>query len=195
MLDWDPARRGRDCVGPSQVGQIVAFECLDRILKSCVLSIFWVDELKTLSYIIDEDTSIDTIQEWVYRDTMVKRQSQLFISPRGYPPDPLKSASQLLGGKEISMTCLFSKQKDDRDNRLASAYPEFLEAMLADPKKETEYRVQKRMWAQSVFFIQQQDLLYRRFLYSLKLLSYVLQHFVPYSPFQHTLNSLFTAPI
>lgn len=171
MLEWDPARRGRNCLGPSHIGQIVAFDSLDRILKTSVISIFWVDELKTLSYAIDEDTSIETVQELIYRDTGIKRQNQLLISPRGYPPDSLKSASQLLGGKDISITCLFIKQNDDRDNRLSPIYPEFMEAMLAEPKRETEYRIQKRMWAQSVFFIQRQDMLYRRLLYSLKLLS------------------------
>lgn len=179
MLEWNPALRGRDLPpDPSHPGPIVAFEKLDRMFKTEVAFIFWVEGLAHLCYEVGEDVTMDEIRERIERDTGVSRQYQLIVLPRGQCPDETRSARQLLvtgteGEEPISTACLFSKFNDGSECRLTQSYPEFLEVMLLNPRQETEYRVQKRMWAQSVFFVGHQNSLYRKLFQALKIHSQV----------------------
>lgn len=175
MLDWEPVRRGRNNIPEtSQPAPIVVFDKLENILKTEVVSIFWVDGLSHLSYALNNSTILAEIQEWIERDTGIKRQHQLLISPRGQClANPEKGARQLLALEESTMTvCLFSKCDDCFNRRFSEAYPEFMEIMLSNPRKPIEYRLQKRMWAQSLFFIYQQTSLHCNLLYALKVLWY-----------------------
>lgn len=177
MLEWDPKLRGRDYPpDPSgSPGPIVAFEKLDRMFKTETAYIFWVEGLAHLSYQVGDDVSMEEIGEWIERDTGIARQYQLILLPRGNLPDFTKSARQLLvptgnsEGEPASTACLFSKFNDGSECQLTQSYPEFLEVMLADPRKEAEYRIQKRMWAQSVFFVGHQNALHRKLFQALKI--------------------------
>ena len=171
MLDWEPVRRGRNFITEtSQPGPIVFFEKLENILKTEVVSIFWVEGLSQLSYAINNSMTLAEIQEWIERDTGIKRQHQLLILPRGQCADPEKGARQLLALEESTMTvCLFSKCDDCSNHRLSEGYPEFMEIMLSNPRKNIDYRLQKRMWGQSLFFINHQTSLHRKLLHALKI--------------------------
>lgn len=187
MLEWDPNLRGReyppDPTGSS--GPIVSFEKLDRMLKTETAYIFWVEGLSHLSYQVGDDVSMDEICDWIERDTGIDRSHQLLILPRGHLPDPTRSARQLLvpapsgEGEIISTACLFSKFNDGSECQLTQSYPEFLEFMLSDPRQKTEYRMQKRMWAQAVFFVGHQNALHRKLFQALKIHSSVsiFEHF------------------
>ncbi|KZS12829.1 Inhibitor of nuclear factor kappa-B kinase subunit beta [Daphnia magna] len=171
MLDWNPAMRGRhqesDASHPP--GPIVAFQILENILKTEVVSIFWVEGLALLSYAVTDDVTMETIHEWIERDTGINQRYQLLVLPRGGGPASGKSARQLLSFEEHGNVCLFSKVNNQSECKLTQVYPEFLEIMLANPRKEYEYRIQKRMWAQSVFFINHQTTLYRKLIHALKI--------------------------
>lgn len=171
MLDWEPVRRGRNCImETSQPGPVVVFEKLENILKTEVVSIFWVEGLSHLSYAINNIMTLAEIQEWIERDTGIKRQHQLLILPRGQCADPEKGARQLLALEESTMTvCLFSKCDDCSNHRFSENYPELMEVMLSNPRKPIEYRLQKRMWAQSLFFINHQTSIHRQLLHALKI--------------------------
>lgn len=174
MLDWNPATRGRrrESDASHQPGPIVAFQILENILKTQVVSIFWVEGLALLSYTVSDDVTMETIHEWIERDTGITQRYQLLILPRGCGPTLGKSARQLLSSEELGNVCLFSKFNNQSEYKLTQVYPEFLEIMLANPRKEYEYCIQKRMWAQSVFFINHQAMLYRKLIHALKIHSY-----------------------
>jgi len=72
---------------------------------------------------------------------------------------------------EFMSAFLFSKLNDGSEKRVAQDYPELVSLMLSNPRMELEYRRRKQMWAQSVFFIHRQTLLYRKLLNSLRVLS------------------------
>ena len=172
MLDWEPARRGRSYNTENcQPGPILVFEKLENILKAAVVSIFWVDSLVQLSYAINDSMTLTEIQELIERDTGINQQYQLLLLPRGQCADPEKGARQLLNAEESMIVCLFSKSNDDEgsDHQLSESYPELMEIMLSNPRKLTEYRLQKRMWAQSLFFICHQTSLHRKLLHALKI--------------------------
>lgn len=173
MLEWDPAKRGRLQASSSPPGPIVAFQMLEKILSAEVVSIFWVDQLSFLSYAVSDDVSMGTIHEWIERDTGISQQHQLLLLARGHAPDLSKSARQLLSCEEFGNACLFSKFNDGKECKFTQVYPEFTESMLANPREECEYRTQKRMWAQSVFFINHQTSLYRKLKFALRVISYV----------------------
>ncbi len=173
MLEWDPILRGRRHSDPNHPGPIVAFQMLDKILEAEVVSIFWVEGLTVLSYTVTDDISMEMIHEWIERDTGISPRYKLLVLPRGHAPDSGKSARQLLSYEEFDNVCLFSKLNDGTERKITQVYPEFLESMLANPREEFEYRIQKRMWAQSVFFIRHQATLYRKLMHALKVHSYV----------------------
>lgn len=179
MLDWDPALRGRRHSDPKNPGPLVAFQLLEKIFNAEIVSIFWVEGLAVLSYTVSDDISMEMIQEWIERDTGISPRYQLLLLPRGCAPDLGKSARQLLGCEELGIPCLFSKFNDGSECKLTQVYPEFLESMLANPREETEYRIQKRMWAQSIYFINQQISLYRKLMDALKVHSYESFNNVP----------------
>lgn len=172
MLDWNPGLRGRRQCDTNNPGPIVAFQTLEKILKAEIVSIFWIEGVSFLSYTVSDDISMEMIQEWIERDTGICPRYQLLLLPRGHAPDLGKSARQLLGCEELGIPCLFSKFNDGSECKLTQVYPEFLHCMLASPREETEYRIQKRMWAQSVYFINHQATLYRKLMHALKIHSY-----------------------
>jgi hypothetical protein len=47
--------------------------------------------------------------------------------------------------------------------------------MLSDPRAEYPYYLQKRMWAQSTYWVNQQQSVHRKLLNALKVHSYVFQ--------------------
>lgn len=177
MLEWNPAMRGRHWLPSRPPGPIVAFGLLDKVLNTEVVSIFWVEGLAILSYTVSDDVTMETINEWIERDTGISPHYQLLILPRGCAADSGKSARQFLCSEELGNVCLFSKFNDGSECKLTQVYPEFLETMLANPREEFEYRIQKRMWAQSVFFINHQATLYRKLNHALKIHSYVFFSF------------------
>ena len=183
MLEWNPAMRGRHWLPSRPTGPIVAFGLLDKVLNTEVVSIFWVEGLAILSYTVSDDVTTETINEWIERDTGISPHYQLLILPRGCASDSGKSARQFLCSEELGNVCLFSKFNDGSECKLTQVYPEFLETMLANPREEFEHRIQKRMWAQSVFFINHQATLYRKLNHALKIHSYVF-----FSPFFNCLN-------
>ena len=179
MLEWNPVLRGRDYPqDPNHLGPVVAFDKIERMTKTEVAYIFWVEGLAHLCYQVGEDVSMEEIYEWIERDTGVGRQYQLIVLPRGQCPDPTKSARQLLirrtnpddGEEPPNTACLFSKYNDGSECRLTQSYPEFLEVMLSNPRQVQDYRTQKRMWAQSVFFVGHQNSLHKKLLQTLKTL-------------------------
>ena len=172
MLEWDPTVRGRRYSDSSHPGPIVAFQMLDKMLKAEVASIFWAEGLTVLSYTVTDEISMEMVHQWIERDTGIIPQCQLLILPRGRTPDLEKSARQLLCCEEFENVCLFSKFNDGSECKITQIYPEFLEIMLANPREEFEYRIQKRMWSQSVFFIRHQATLYRKLMHALKIHSY-----------------------
>jgi hypothetical protein len=175
MLEWNPAMRGRHWVPDASrpPGPIVAFGLLEKVLTTEVVSIFWVEGLALLSYTVSDDVTMEKIHEWIERETGISPRYQLLVLPRGYASDSGKSARQFFGSEELGNVCLFSKFNDGSECKLTQVYPEFLETMLANPREEFEYRIQKRMWAQSVFFINHQATLYRKLNHALKIHSYV----------------------
>lgn len=171
MLDFNPALRGRRYSDSDHPGPNVAFQTLEGILKAEIVSIFWVEGLSVLSYTVTNDIPIEMIQEWIQRDTSIRPQHQLLLLPRGNELDFSKSARQLLSNEENGLPCLFSKFNDGSECQLAPKYSDLLEIMLANPRVESEYRMQKRMWAHSIFFIHRQMTLYRKLIHALKVLS------------------------
>lgn len=176
VLELNPTLRGRRYSDSNPPGPVVAFESLDDILKTEIVSIFWVEGLTVLSYRVGDGIPIQKIQEWIQRDTQIAPQYQLLLLPRGNELDFSKSSRQLLvavSEELIGTACLFSKVDDGSECRLTQDCPEFMELMVNNPRRlESEYRVQKRMWAQSVYFIHRQMTIYRRLIHSLKVLSY-----------------------
>ena len=166
MLDFDPIRRG----GP----QAIAFDKLKSILKTEIVSILWVDKLVHLSYAVGDTLTISILQNWIAQDTGIDIQNQLILLPRGNRPDSEKSARMLLNGTQESLDVyLFSKVNGDNVCRISEKYPNLMDAMLSNPRAEAEYQTQKRMWAQSTYFINQQAILYKKLLNALKVHSSV----------------------
>lgn len=86
MLDWNPALRGRRYTDPCHAGPVVAFDKLEEIFQTKVATLFRVDELTELSYVVNNDTTVQDIQLCFERDTGISCQDQLMILPRGNSP-------------------------------------------------------------------------------------------------------------
>ena len=174
MLEWNPLLRGRKVYedgDPNSCSPVIAFEQLDHILETQVLSLFWVDGLRYLSYIVDEEVTLEDLYDWIERDTGLHPKHQLILMPRGNSPDPERSARQLMVVGEdatTSVAYLFSKTNDTLDRHIGHSYPELMDAMLASPKTECPYYLQKRMWAQSTYYIGYQQRLHRKLVHGLK---------------------------
>ena len=169
MLDWNPLLRGRRYTDPSHPSPLMAFEVLDQILQTRIISIFWVDNLTELSYAINDLTTIEMVHEWIERDTGVSQHYQSLIMSRGTIAEFGKHVLEFFNENEPIFAYLFSKINESKPiERLVENYPEMVEAMLANPRAEMEYHVRKQMWAQSVFFVSQQVSLYWKLLDALK---------------------------
>ena len=171
MLNWDPTLRGCQYVDASDPGPVVAFAKLEQILQMKVVSIFWVDELSELCYPISKDTTVETIQEWIERDTGISHQYQLMILPRGTSPNSDRTVCDILVENEPIFAYLFSKMNDGSECKIIENYPELVALMLSNPRRETEYRMRKQMWSKSVFFLQKQTILHRRLISASKVIS------------------------
>ncbi len=184
MLEWNPQFRGRQYFGEdaNHLGPVVAFDQLDQILSTEIVSIFWVDGLTHLSYIVGEEISMDVLHGWIERDTGIRKQHQLLLLPRGNCPEADRSARQLIGSSSNEETSsvttaayLFSKVNDGSDQRVSQSHPDLMDVMLSDPRAEYPYYLQKRMWAQSTYWVNQQQSVHRKLLNALKVHSYVFQ--------------------
>ncbi|XP_046392768.1 inhibitor of nuclear factor kappa-B kinase subunit alpha [Ischnura elegans] len=175
-LDWDSKRRGRAFSGGDE-SRVVVFSMVNEILSKKVVNIFSVPTYDILSYEVDESTRLSTLQGWIERDTSipVTRQEVLSSVNRGKTMNPDEPAlppeffQDDRKGKNWVECTLFIFLKDSLEiPQVPPTFPQLVEKMLNDPRRLIEYHIQKRMWANAVFFLQQEAHLFRQFLHAYK---------------------------
>ncbi|XP_071439902.1 inhibitor of nuclear factor kappa-B kinase subunit alpha [Hetaerina americana] len=179
-LEWDNKRRGR-AFNEGDESRVVIFSLLNEILSKKIVHIFSLPTYDILSYEVDESTKLSTLQGWVERDTNipVDRQEVLSSMAQGKSLDPDEPAlpSEFFQdeGKEKNWNecTLFIFLNDFLEiPQVQPTFPGLVIKILNDPKRLIEYHIQKRVWANAVFFLQQEAHLFRQFLraYKIKML-------------------------
>ncbi|XP_014249025.1 inhibitor of nuclear factor kappa-B kinase subunit alpha-like isoform X2 [Cimex lectularius] len=150
-LEWDGRKRGR-----AYNNDLIIFTVLDHILEKKIVTVFSIVLFEQLSYEVDNSTAISTLMGWIERDSKHFINDQLLLLPTGEELTPESFAIKCWDEtNEVAMVYVFSKSGFLLPIP-EPVIPKLVTQLLEEPKRLMPYHIIKRMWANSIFFIQRQ---------------------------------------
>ncbi|XP_075233022.1 inhibitor of nuclear factor kappa B kinase subunit beta isoform X3 [Lycorma delicatula] len=158
-LEWNPNRRGK------VNNELVIFNMIDNIFNKKIVVVFCVKLYKKLSYEVDSATAVSTLKTWIERDANQPVSEQLFLLPTG----------EILSDNKFAISCWDPAVQDvmlyvlptvgfNLPRDVSPYFPELVLFLLKNGKNSVEYSLKRRMWANSIYFIYQELILYKCFL-------------------------------
>ncbi|XP_078319529.1 inhibitor of nuclear factor kappa-B kinase subunit alpha-like [Crassostrea virginica] len=165
MLRWDPkARGGGLCDGRPQ-----CFKVLDTVLSIKIVHILHVANNQLLSYPLLDNSTMQSLQENIEKETGISIRDQDILLASGASPDPNLGAQQCwtAPGEEDWVVFLFIKGENQGvKNQWNKPLPSNVQNIVKDAKTALPYNEQKRAWAEAVYFCAQQVVDFRRLIQS-----------------------------
>lgn len=150
-LEWNGRRRGY-----SQDGNLIIFSSLRAVLAKKIVTVFSTVSLEMLSYEVDSSTAVSTLKEWIKRDTRIGVAEQLLLLPTGQRVEEDILASSLWDpANEIAMVYLFPTDGLQL-HCLEPKIPLLVKEMLQQPRVPHKYYFLRKIWAEAVYFLQQE---------------------------------------
>nr|ASE55486.1 inhibitor of nuclear factor kappa-B kinase [Cyclina sinensis] len=167
MLRWDPKARG----GGLLTGRRPAcFQMLDNILQMKIIYLLHVPSNELLTYpVVEQHTMLD-LQKRIEEETKIPIDKQDIILANGMTPEQEKPAAQcwLEPTEEGSYVYLFQHGTGNFENGLRKnrLLPPAVQTIVKDPNTMIPFSDQKKAWAESVFFCEEQCLEFKRLVLS-----------------------------
>ncbi|KAE8751046.1 inhibitor of nuclear factor kappa-B kinase [Frankliniella occidentalis] len=170
ILEWDPKKRGRN-----SSGEVIVFSSIETILTKQTVRVFSMVTYERLSYVVDDTTRLSTLRKWIESDTKIPAKEQELLLAKGQQIDSDGLVSQCFTGSTQESLYMCKKGVLEIPT-IPPNLPELVANILQYPKEKMEYMFQRRAYSHAVFFLQQENKLYKTFLVGckLKLLSVVL---------------------
>ncbi|XP_045212416.2 inhibitor of nuclear factor kappa-B kinase subunit alpha-like [Mercenaria mercenaria] len=167
MLRWDPKARGGGLV---KAGRPAVFQMLDNILQMKIIYLLHVASNELLTYpVIDQHNMLD-LHKRIEEETKIPITEQDVILANGVTPEKDKPAAQcwLEPTEEGSYVYLFQHGNRDFENGLKKnkLLPPAVQTIVKDPNTMIPFNDQKRAWAESVFYCEEQYLEFKRIVLS-----------------------------
>lgn len=172
ILEWDPKKRGRN-----GNGEVIVFSEIESILSKKVIKVFCMVTYKRLSYNVVDSTPLSVLMEWIESDTKIPTKDQELLLASGQQLNTDGLVSQCLNGINQEALFVFKRGVLELPTTVSPELPDLVANILQSPREKMEYTFQRRAYCHAVFFLQQENKLYKTFLLGckLKLLSVVLR--------------------
>ncbi|ESP04014.1 hypothetical protein LOTGIDRAFT_110348 [Lottia gigantea] len=156
MLRWDPKTRGG---GMSNEKRQNCFLLLDRILSIKISNILYVEANQLISVPVSSQQTMQELQRLIEQQTNIPVNDQDILLASGLTPDYNKPASQCWSEprEEELLVFLFKKSETNLSARKDKQLPLAVQYIVREPKVMLAYSEQKKAWAQSVYFCQEQN--------------------------------------
>ncbi|KAK3918162.1 Inhibitor of nuclear factor kappa-B kinase subunit alpha [Frankliniella fusca] len=170
ILEWDPKKRGRNASG-----EVIVFSSIENILSKQTVKVFSMVTYEILSYNVDHTTKLSTMRKWIESDIKVPAKELELLLAKGQQIDPDGLVCQCFSGSTQESLYVCRKGVLELPT-FPPNLPDLVANILQYPKEKMEYMFQRRAYSHAVFFLQQENKLYKTFLVGckLKLLSVVL---------------------
>lgn len=156
MLEWDPAKRGFS----PKMFQVL--NDLDVLLNKKIIIIFSVSTYQYLSYAVDERTLFATLQGWVFNDTQININDQVFVSSVDKCDVELESFAIKYWSDQVKVMLYLYRKDKLMDNNKPKISPN-IKLNLENPKMNLNYFHFMRVISYIHFFIYNEQDLYETF--------------------------------
>lgn len=169
MLLWVSKERGGGLVH----NRHKCFTFLDEMLSMKIVHVLNVATNQVLSYPVKEQQTISELQRILEQETKIAIADQDIVLASGVSPEPdhraVQCCSQL--GDEYWLVFLFRKGdsciiQGSNFRKIMKPLPQMVQLIVKEPSTYLAFPEQKRAWAQSVYFCDEQLVDYRRLLSS-----------------------------
>ncbi|XP_064601386.1 inhibitor of nuclear factor kappa-B kinase subunit alpha-like [Liolophura sinensis] len=158
MLYWDPKARGGG-IDPDQ-RRPNCFVLLDNLLEMKIVHVLNVSANQMMSYPVVEKQTLQELQRILSEETKIPVEEQEILLASGITPDPEKPAAQCWSkpGEEDWIVFLFRKSTSviNNNDKQAKPIPLMVQNIIREPNTLLPYQEQRRAWAESVCFCQEQ---------------------------------------
>ncbi|XP_060588083.1 inhibitor of nuclear factor kappa-B kinase subunit alpha-like [Ruditapes philippinarum] len=167
MLRWDPKARGGGLV---KAGRPAVFQMLDNILQMKIIYILNVASNELLTYPVIDQHDMSDLHKRIEEETKIPVPEQDIILANGVTPEKEKPASQcwLEPTEEGSYVYLFQHGSRDFEAGLTKnkLLPAAVQTIVKEPQAMIPFNDQKKCWAESVFYCEDQYLEFKRIVLS-----------------------------
>lgn len=168
MLRWDPKARGG---GLAKDKRPACFTMLDNILAMKIIYVFHVANNELLTFpVVDQHTMLD-LHRRIEEETHIPVKEQDIILGTGVTPEHDKPAAMcwLEPCEDDTLVYLFRKGGTDFGDNSPKKYkaiPPAVQTIVKDPSIIIPFEEQKKAWAESVHFCEEQFRDFRRMILS-----------------------------
>ncbi|KAM4703312.1 inhibitor of nuclear factor kappa-B kinase subunit alpha [Rhinophrynus dorsalis] len=156
VLNWDPLQRGGG-IDPN-TGRPQCFLLMDHILNLKIVHILNMTSAKILSFLLQPDESLHSLQSRIEMDTGISTCNQELLLEMGVSLDPRKPASQCVidgvRGWDSYMVYLFDKSKTIYEGPFQSrTLSECLNYIVQDSRVQLPIAQLRKVWAEAVHYV------------------------------------------
>ncbi|KAG8552633.1 hypothetical protein GDO81_004616 [Engystomops pustulosus] len=156
VLNWDPQQRGGGLDNPS--GRPQCFVLMDHILNLKIVHILNMTSAKILSFLLQPDESLHSLQSSIERETGIATCNQELLLEMGVSLDPRKPASQCViegvRGWDSYMVYLFDKSKTAYEGPFQPRHlSECVNYIVQDSKALLPILQLRKVWAEAVHYV------------------------------------------
>ncbi|KAL4239867.1 hypothetical protein ACF0H5_000667 [Mactra antiquata] len=165
MLRWDPKARGG---GLAKDNRPACFQMLENVLKMKIINLFYVANNELITFPILEQHSLIDLQKRIEEKTQIPVSEQDIILGSGTSPDVNKPAAQcwLEPTEEdcfVYLFCHSSKEINFHNvQKKNNLLPASVQAIVKDQTAMIPFQEQKKAWAESVYFCEEQHYEFKR---------------------------------
>ncbi|XP_075073155.1 inhibitor of nuclear factor kappa-B kinase subunit alpha [Mixophyes fleayi] len=156
VLNWDPQQRGGGV--DHHTGRPRCFVLMDHVLNLKIVHILNMTSAKILSFLLQPEESLHSLQSRVERDTGISTCNQELLLEMGVSLDPRKPASQCVidgvRGWDSYMVYLFDKSKTAYEGPFQPRnLSECVNYIVQDSKAQLPILQLRKVWAEAVHYV------------------------------------------
>lgn len=156
VLNWDPQQRGGGM--DNRTGRPQCFVLMDYILNLKIVHILNMTSAKILSFLLQPDESLHSLQSHVEGETGITTCNQELLLEMGLSLDPRKPASQCVidgvRGWDSYMVYLFDKSKTAYEGPFQPRHlSECVNYIVQDSKAQLPILQLRKVWAEAVHYV------------------------------------------
>ncbi|XP_063814714.1 inhibitor of nuclear factor kappa-B kinase subunit alpha [Pseudophryne corroboree] len=156
VLNWDPQQRGGGI--DHHTGRPRCFVLMDHILNLKIVHILNMTSAKILSFLLQPEESLHSLQSRVERETGIGTCNQELLLEMGVSLDPRKPASQCVidgvRGWDSYMVYLFDKSKATYEGPFQPRnLSECVNYIVQDSKAQLSILQLRKVWAEAVHYV------------------------------------------
>lgn len=156
VLNWDPQQRGGGM--DNNTGRPQCFVLMDHILNLKIVHILNMTSAKILSFLLQPDESLHSLQSCIERETGITTCNQELLLEMGVSLDPRKPASQCVidgvRGWDSYMVYLFDKSKTAYEGPFQPRHlSECVNYIVQDSKAQLPILQLRKVWAEAVHYV------------------------------------------